>query len=63
MLKVKKREQENAVAKTMSDRVRLNVEMDEERRRALKVRAAMEGKTINEIINDLVCQYLQDGRS
>jgi len=39
-------------------KVRLNVEMPTSKRAALKVAAANEGRSIGEIINDLVDDYL-----
>jgi len=43
---------------TAEDRVRLNVEMPKSRRQALKARAVAEERTINEIVNQLIEDYL-----
>lgn len=43
---------------TEEDRVRLNVEITKSKRQALKARAAMEGHTVHQIINQLVDDYL-----
>lgn len=46
------------VAKDDDPLVRLNVELPKGKRAKLKARAALDGKTIHEIINDLVDRYL-----
>ena len=40
------------------DQVRLNVEISKSKRQALKAKAAMEARTVHEIINRLVDEYL-----
>jgi hypothetical protein len=40
------------------DKVRLNVDMPKSRRQALKARAVAEDRTINDIVNELVAEYL-----
>lgn len=43
---------------TGEDRVRLNVEITKSKRQALKAKAAMEGRTVQQIINRLLDDYL-----
>jgi hypothetical protein len=43
---------------TEDDKVRLNVEMSKSKRHALKTKAVMEGRTVHEIVNRLVDDYL-----
>ena len=43
---------------TEDDKVRLNVEMSKSKRQALKTKAVMEGRTVHEIVNRLVDEYL-----
>ncbi len=43
---------------TEEDKVRLNVEMSKSKRQALKAKAVMEGRTVHEIVNHLVDEYL-----
>jgi hypothetical protein len=43
---------------TEDDKVRLNVEMSKSKRQALKAKAVMEGRTVHEIVNRLVDDYL-----
>jgi hypothetical protein len=43
---------------TEEDKVRLNVEMSKSKRQALKAKAVMEGRTVHQIINRLVDEYL-----
>jgi hypothetical protein len=56
-LKVKPR-QENPVADMVRDKVQLNIGLDPEMRRALKVRAATEGRTVQQLVVDLIRAYL-----
>ena len=42
------------------DKVRLNVEMSKSKRQALKAKAVMEGRTVHEIVNRLVDEYLNE---
>jgi len=44
---------------TEDDKVRLNVEMSKSKRQALKAKAVMEGRTVHEIVNHLVDEYLK----
>jgi len=43
---------------TEEEKVRLNVEIAKSKRQALKAKAVMEGRTVHEIINRLVDEYL-----
>jgi hypothetical protein len=43
---------------TQGEQVRLNVQMSKSKRQALKAKAVMEGRTVHEIINQLVDEYL-----
>ena len=47
------------VAQDRSNIVRLNVEMPREKRQALKAKVAIEGRTVHEVINQLVDDYLK----
>lgn len=38
--------------------VRLNVEISDQKRQALKMRAISEGKTVHQIVNSLIDEYL-----
>jgi hypothetical protein len=66
-LQIKKREDTNrppeaATLKhlvTEEEKVRLNVAMPKSRRLALRAKALQEGKTVIEIINQLVDEYLR----
>lgn len=49
---------ENPVAGMVEDRVRININMPSSKRQALKVKAAQERKTINELVNAWVDEYL-----
>ena len=40
------------------DKVRLNVDMPKSRRQALKARAVAEERTITDLVNELVVEYL-----
>lgn len=40
------------------DKVRLNVEISKSKRQALKAKVVMEGRTVHEVINQLVDEYL-----
>ena len=58
-IKVKPRPREdNLVAGMVEDRVRININMSAAKRQALKVKAAQERKTINELVNIWVDEYL-----
>ncbi len=43
---------------TQEETVRLNADMPKSKRQALKAKAVMEGRTINDVINNLVDEYL-----
>ncbi len=67
VLKVKKRADKthtHPATKAVQDKVkkenlvRLNVQLSKEKRQALKVKAAEEGKTIHQVVNRLVDGYL-----
>jgi len=69
-LKIKKRDTvtqkhqttEQVLSEVVSDqKVRLNVEINKAKRQALKARAAIEGRTVHEIVNELVDRYLEEG--
>ncbi len=47
------------LAKEEGDKVRLNVEISKPMRQALKARAATEGRTIADIVNELIRAYLE----
>jgi hypothetical protein len=63
-LQVRKRDAESRSSPELKaivsaeDKVRLNVDMPKSRRQALKARAVAEDRTINDIVNELVAQYL-----
>jgi hypothetical protein len=44
---------------SQEDKVRLNVEMTKSKRQGLKAKAVMEGKTVHEIVNQLIDEYLK----
>lgn len=46
----------------MGNRVKLVVEIDEDIRRELRIRALQQGTTVREILTRLIAEYLRAGR-
>lgn len=60
-IKVRKRREENpVVSMVQDDKVRLNVAIDPALRTQLKLKAVREGKTVAEVVNKLIEEWVKE---